>query len=75
MGFVLLLLFTNPFLSNEAWLAWEPRAVLMQDVKTYDAGIVLTGVTEVNKARMTGCITTKGQSGFWKPFSCIRWGS
>ncbi len=49
-GLVLLLFFTNPFLSNEAWLAWEPEAVLMKDVPTYDAGIVLTGVTEVNKS-------------------------
>ncbi|ALI97687.1 YdcF family protein [Rufibacter tibetensis] len=49
-GFLLLLFFTNPFLSNEAWLAWEPEAVLMNDVKQYDAGIVLTGVTEVNKS-------------------------
>ncbi|WP_210465307.1 YdcF family protein [Rufibacter roseolus] len=49
-GLVLMLFFTNPFLSNEAWLAWEPEAVLMKDVPTYDAGIVLTGVTEVNKS-------------------------
>ncbi|GGK79664.1 YdcF family protein [Rufibacter glacialis] len=49
-GLVLLLFFTNPFLSNEAWLAWEPEPVLMKDVPVYDAGIVLTGVTEVNKS-------------------------
>ncbi|WP_223808839.1 YdcF family protein [Rufibacter hautae] len=49
-GLVLLLFFTNPFLSNEAWLAWEPESVLMKDVPVYDAGIVLTGVTEVNKS-------------------------
>ncbi|MFB9864328.1 YdcF family protein [Rufibacter immobilis] len=47
---LLLLFFTNPFLSNEVWLAWEPAPVLMREVKTYDAGIVLTGVTEENKA-------------------------
>ncbi|MFC6998136.1 YdcF family protein [Rufibacter roseus] len=47
---LLLLFFTNPFISNEVWLAWEPEAVLMKEVPKYDAGIVLTGVTEVNKA-------------------------
>lgn len=40
-----LLFFTNPFLVNEVWLLWEPEAVLMHEAKTYDAGIVLTGVT------------------------------
>ncbi|WP_255897475.1 YdcF family protein [Rufibacter sediminis] len=49
-SFFLLLFFTNPILSNEAWLAWEPEAVLMKEVKPYDAGIVLTGVTEVNRS-------------------------
>ncbi|MGV3539869.1 MAG: YdcF family protein [Rufibacter sp.] len=41
----LLLFFTNPFLINEIWLAWEPEAVLMRDVASYDAAVVLTGVT------------------------------
>ena len=49
-GIGLLLFFSNPFLINEALLAWEPEAVLMKDVSVYDAGIVLTGVTEVNKS-------------------------
>ncbi|WP_207434514.1 YdcF family protein [Sabulibacter ruber] len=49
-GILLLLFFTNPFLLNEAWLAWEPSPILMRDVAQYDAAIVLTGVTEVNKS-------------------------
>jgi uncharacterized SAM-binding protein YcdF (DUF218 family) len=50
IGLVLLFFFSNPFISNEVWLAWEPEAVLMKDVKTYDAAIVLTGVTEPNRS-------------------------
>ncbi|QHL86804.1 YdcF family protein [Nibribacter ruber] len=50
VGLVLLFFFSNPFISNEVWLAWEPEAVLMKDVKNYDAAIVLTGVTEVNRS-------------------------
>lgn len=50
LGIGLLLFFTNPFLINEALLAWEPEPVLMKDVPAYDAAIVLTGVTEVNKS-------------------------
>ncbi|WP_205502558.1 YdcF family protein [Rufibacter psychrotolerans] len=49
-GILLLLFFTNPFLVNEAWLAWEPAPVLMRQVQQYDAVIVLTGVTEPNKS-------------------------
>lgn len=47
---MLLLFFTNPFLANEVLLAWEPGPVLMAKVGNYDAGIVLTGITEVNKS-------------------------
>lgn len=47
---LLLLFFTNPFLSNEALLAWEPEPILMAEVGQYDAAIVLTGVTEGNKS-------------------------
>jgi len=50
LGVLLLLFFSNPFMSNEVWLAWEPEPALMASVGTYDAGIVLSGVTEVNKS-------------------------
>ncbi|WP_066838629.1 YdcF family protein [Rufibacter ruber] len=45
-----LLFFTNPFLINEVWLAWEPEPVLMQEVPHYDAAVVLTGVTRGDKS-------------------------
>lgn len=47
---VLLLFFTNPFFANEAWLWWEVPPVLMKDVGAYDAGIILTGVTNTTKS-------------------------
>ncbi|ARS34431.1 YdcF family protein [Pontibacter actiniarum] len=41
----LLLLLSNPFLSNLAWYAWEARAVPVSEVGKYDVAVVLTGVT------------------------------
>jgi len=49
-GIFALLFFTNSFLVNEAWLAWEPEAVFMNDVQPADAAIVLTGITQPNKS-------------------------
>ncbi|WP_192820476.1 YdcF family protein [Rufibacter sp. LB8] len=46
----LLLFFSNTLISNEVWLAWEPKPVLMKDVALYDAAIVLTGVTRHEKS-------------------------
>ncbi|WP_242478980.1 hypothetical protein [Hymenobacter lapidiphilus] len=46
-----LLFFTNPFLANEALLAWERPPVTLQQLGTgYDAGILLTGITDVQKS-------------------------
>lgn len=44
-AFSLLLFFSNPFIINEAWLAWEVPPVPVEDVPVYDAAIVLTGIT------------------------------
>ncbi|NVO85180.1 YdcF family protein [Hymenobacter terrestris] len=47
----LLLFFTNSFLANEALLAWERPPVTLQQLGTgYDAGILLTGITDVHKS-------------------------
>ncbi|OWP63267.1 hypothetical protein CDA63_09580 [Hymenobacter amundsenii] len=47
----LLALLTNPFLINEALLAWERPPVTLAQLGTgYDAGILLTGITEVRKS-------------------------
>ncbi len=45
-SFAVLLIFTNPFLINEAFVAWEIPANLFAQTSEYEVGIVLTGVTE-----------------------------
>ncbi len=44
-GFVLLLLFSNEFISNEVMSAWEVKAKAFKDVTPHQLGIVLTGST------------------------------
>jgi len=52
MRLVLLLffVFTNPFLVNEAFLAWEIAPTAFKNVKKYDVALVLTGVTQDYKS-------------------------
>ena len=50
IALVLLLLFTNPFLSNETWLAWEVPPTPMASLPPYDAAIVLTGISNQEKS-------------------------
>jgi uncharacterized SAM-binding protein YcdF (DUF218 family) len=45
IGLITLLFFSNRFIQNEAISAWETKFVKFSDVKNYDLGIVLTGVT------------------------------
>lgn len=46
LSFIILLMFSNPFLINEAFLAWEIPATSFAKTPEYEVGIVLTGVTE-----------------------------
>ncbi|KAA9345910.1 YdcF family protein [Adhaeribacter soli] len=50
IGFCLLLFFSNPFIINETWLAWEKPPVPVKEVPIYDAAIVLTGITLQDKS-------------------------
>lgn len=45
-----LLFFTNPFLINEALLAWEKPPVTLRQLGRHDAGILLTGITQGSKS-------------------------
>lgn len=48
-GIVLLLLLSNDFISNELAMAWElPATPIERVTKTYQLGIILTGVTKGN---------------------------
>jgi uncharacterized SAM-binding protein YcdF (DUF218 family) len=49
-GMLLLLFFTNPFIVNEAWLAWEVPPRPMHELPRMDAGIVLTGIGRPDKS-------------------------
>ncbi len=50
--FVLILtlfFFTNPFIADEFMRAWETKAVHQNNLKTYDVGILLTGMCTYDK--------------------------
>ncbi len=49
VGMVLLLLFTNKWLSNTLMNAWEPPFKTIKTLPHYEVGIVLTGVTNLDK--------------------------
>ncbi|TDQ18433.1 uncharacterized SAM-binding protein YcdF (DUF218 family) [Algoriphagus boseongensis] len=59
-GIVLLLFFTNPFLSNLALLAWEPELKSFEEIETHEIGIVLTGVTNLSKTAYDRTFFNKG---------------
>lgn len=59
-GIGLLLLFTNPFLSNLALLAWEPEFKSFNEIENYEIGIVLTGVTNMSKTAYDRTFFNKG---------------
>ena len=56
----LLLFFSNSYLINEAWLQWEYGPVPLKKVKQYDAGILLTGFTSLEKSPHDRVYTNKG---------------
>ncbi|MGV3642167.1 MAG: YdcF family protein [Adhaeribacter sp.] len=61
---LLLLLCSNAFLGNEAFLLWEKEPVPMEAVGTYDAGIILTGFTSLEKSPHDRVYTNKGSDRF-----------
>ncbi|MGW8121919.1 YdcF family protein [Roseivirga echinicomitans] len=47
---VLLMFFSNQYISNRAMLLWEPEPTPMNEVGVYDVGIVFSGVTKGSKS-------------------------
>jgi uncharacterized SAM-binding protein YcdF (DUF218 family) len=45
IGLIFLIFFSNMFIANEAMSAWEIKPLKYSEVKDYDIGIVLCGVT------------------------------
>jgi uncharacterized SAM-binding protein YcdF (DUF218 family) len=48
-GIIVLLFFSNSFIVNEAFLAWEDKPIQISGLKNYETAIVLTGVTSNRK--------------------------
>jgi uncharacterized SAM-binding protein YcdF (DUF218 family) len=47
----LLILFSNPFITNEVLTLWEVKPILIRNLDKYDIAIILTGVTTDEKPR------------------------
>jgi uncharacterized SAM-binding protein YcdF (DUF218 family) len=59
-GIILLLLFSNQFLANVAMKAWEPDFKAFDNLTEYEVGIVLTGVTNLNKTAYDRVFFSRG---------------
>ncbi|GHA79159.1 YdcF family protein [Pontibacter akesuensis] len=57
---LILVVFSNPFISNLAWRAWEVAPTPVREVGTYDVAVVLTGVTEYHPGLTDRVHTKKG---------------
>jgi uncharacterized SAM-binding protein YcdF (DUF218 family) len=60
----IVLVFSNSFLMNEAWLLWEKEPVPVKELGVYDAGIILTGFTSLEKSPHDRVYTNKGADRF-----------
>ncbi|WP_317198024.1 YdcF family protein [Echinicola marina] len=59
-GLILTLFFSNQFISNAVMNAWEPDFERIADLPTYELGIVLTGVTNLDKTVYDRTFFNKG---------------
>lgn len=59
-GIILLWFFSNPFIANQAMMAWEPDFKAFNEVKNHEIGIVLTGVTNLSKTAYDRTFFNKG---------------
>jgi uncharacterized SAM-binding protein YcdF (DUF218 family) len=73
-GILLLLLFSNPFLSNLALLAWEPPYKSFNEIPPTEIGVVLTGVTNINKTASDRTFFGKGADRITQALQLYRMG-
>jgi uncharacterized SAM-binding protein YcdF (DUF218 family) len=73
-GILLLLLFSNPFLSNLALLAWEPPYKSFDQIPPTEIGVVLTGVTNLNKTASDRTFFGKGADRITQALQLYRMG-
>lgn len=60
LGIALLLFFSNQFIANSAMNAWEPEHKPISNLPVYEVGIVLTGVTNLDKTADDRTFFNKG---------------
>jgi len=59
-GIILLWFFSNPFIANQAMLAWEPDFKSFDEIENHEIGIVLTGITNLSKTTYDRTFFNKG---------------
>lgn len=59
-GMILLFFFSNQFISNLAMHSWEPEFKSFESLENFEFGIVLTGVTNLNKTSYDRTFFNKG---------------
>lgn len=60
LGFIFLLFFTNQFIANFVMDAWEPDFKELKTLPNYPLGIVLTGVTNLDKTAYDRTFFSRG---------------
>ncbi|GAB3532350.1 YdcF family protein [Pontibacter brevis] len=70
----ILLIFSNPFLANEAWRAWEVKAKPVNELEQFDVAVILTGVTGYREDIPDRIHTHKGADRFLHPLQLYRMG-
>ncbi|MFD2513543.1 YdcF family protein [Pontibacter locisalis] len=70
----ILIVLSNPLLSNEAWRAWEVKPMPVKDVVDYDVAVILTGVTSYREDVPDRIHTSKGSDRFLHPLQLYRMG-
>lgn len=70
----ILFIFSNPFLANEAWRAWEVEATPVSQLEQYDVAVILTGVTAFREDIPDRIHTHKGADRFLHALQLYRMG-
>ncbi|WP_229969317.1 YdcF family protein [Pontibacter harenae] len=70
----ILLVFSNPFLANEVWRAWEVDATPVAEVANHEIAVILSGVTGYREDMPDRIHTHKGADRFLHPLQLYRLG-
>ncbi len=70
----ILVVLSNPFILNEAWRAWEVKAMPVSQVQPHDVAVILTGVTRYRNEIPDRVHTNKGADRMLQPLQLYRMG-